>query len=125
MSFPTTEFPMPAGIQNKIHIIIDITSDATGGLGFTVPRAGRVVGCSVVATATSSSGTVLVSKAGSAITNAVACAALNTAAVATTITVANATFAAGNEIRVVTNGATDRGTVVIDFAVDEVDMTAV
>lgn len=116
---------MPAGIQNKIHIIIDITSDATGGLGFTVPRAGRVVGCSVVATATSSSGTVLVSKAGSAITNAVACAALNTAAVATTITVANATFAAGNEIRVVTNGATDRGTVVIDFAVDEVDMTAV
>lgn len=104
-----------ARINNGLVIAITIDADATGGFNAVVPRAGVVTGVSVVATATSGSGTALVSKAGSAISNAVACAVANTATDATTITVANNTFAAGDTIRVVTNGAADRGVVYCSF----------
>lgn len=106
---------MPAGIQDKVQMVIEIESDATGGLNFVVPRAGKVIGVTVIATATNGGGTVLVSKAGAAITAALAMAAANTVVAAAALTQANVNFVANDTIRVVTNGAADRGTVVVDF----------
>lgn len=104
---------MPASINNPIVIAVAVESDATGGLDFVVPRAGTVIDVFVVASATNNGGTALVSKADAPITATLVMAVDNVLTRAAALIRANANFAAGETLRVVTNGAADRGIVYV------------
>ncbi len=56
------------GIQNPLFIRADITGDATGGDSYLVTRPGFVLDAYAICTAANANGTILVSKAGSAVT---------------------------------------------------------
>lgn len=104
---------MAASINNTFVIAIAITADATGGVNYVVPRACTVIDVHVLASATNGGGTALLSKAGAAITAALAMATDNALARAAALTQANSSLVAGDVLRVVTNGAADRGTVFV------------
>lgn len=105
-----------AGTINQLLVIaIPITADATAGVNGVVPRAGTVIDCWNIASATSGGGTVLLSKAGSAISAALAMAVDNALTRAAAITRANADFTAGQSIRAVAGQAADRGIVYASF----------
>lgn len=116
---------MPANINNSIELVIDITSDASGGLSYRVPRAGVVTDVEVVCTAANGGGTVTVRKGTDAISDAIACAVLDTVARAATLDQDFTTFAAGDTISVITNGAGDRGKVIVQFSATGQALTSV
>lgn len=98
-----------------IRVVVDAAANATP-VNVTVPRAGIVTGGTVIATATSGGGTMTISKAGSAInTGATACAAADAATLIAVVTQANASFVAGDILRVVCGQAADRGIACVHF----------
>jgi hypothetical protein len=105
---------MPASIQNTIHVLIEVTSDATGaGLSFVIPRALTIIDASVTCSAANGAGTLIVNGPGGAITDAMICAVDTTVVRAATIDDANAAIAAGASVTVVANGAADRGDILL------------
>ena len=116
---------MPASINNTIELVIDITSDASSGQSYTVPRAGTVVGVSVICTAANGGGTVTVRNGTDAITDAIACAVLDTVTAQATLDQDFTDIAEGGTISVITNGAADRGKVIVQYAVAGQALTAV
>lgn len=105
---------MPAAIQNTIHLYIPIEADATGGVGFTIPRDLLVVGCSSIATATVGGGaTVTVASPDGAITDAFNMATANAAVTAGEIDLGNALLSAGDTLTVTTSAAAARGVVIV------------
>lgn len=98
-----------------VRVVVDAAANATP-VNVTIPRAGIVTGGNIIATATSGGGTMTVSKAGSAInTGATACAAADASTAIAVVTQANASFVAGDVLRVVTGQAADRGIACINF----------
>lgn len=104
-----------ASIQNPLVIRADITADATAGITYTVTRPGFVLDAHAICTAANALGTITVRKAAAAITSAIVCAVDTTLARTTIINDANYSFAAGNSMVFITNGAADRGIAVVQF----------
>ena len=86
-----------------------ITADATGGSAVDIPFAMEVIDAVVICTATNSSGTLILKKGSTAITNAIACATDTNVARAGTIDDSVMVLAAGDTVTVTANGANDRG----------------
>lgn len=106
---------LAVGFQNPLVVRADIDADASAGKSFVVSRAGFVLDAHAIATATNAGGTLTVRKAAAAITSAMVCAAAGTVGRTTTITTANYSFAAGDSMSFITNGAADRGIAVVEF----------
>lgn len=104
---------MPAAIQDTIHLYIDVDASAAAGVSYVVPRDLTVVDISVVCTAASGGGTMTVSGPGGAISDAIVCAVDTVVTRAGTINDANASLTAGQSITVTSNGAADRGRVIV------------
>jgi hypothetical protein len=108
-------------IQDQLTIAIPVTADGTGGIDYTVPREGTIIGVRVYSTATNAGATATLSRrvAGAivfnAITGAVAATPVNTLTPAPTLTLAQTACDRGDVLRVVTNDAADRCVVYIDF----------
>lgn len=102
-------------IQNPLFVRADITGDATGGDDYVVTRAGFVLDAFAICTAANASGTITVRKSSSAITSAIVCAVDTTVSRTTAINDANYSFAAGDTMSFITNGAADRGICVVSF----------
>lgn len=113
-----------AGIQVPLVIIATITGDATGGDDYAVSRPLEVVDCTVIATATSGGGTVAVSRAATAITGAIVCAVSGAVTRMTTYATAGAAFNTGELMRFTTNGAADRGMVLVTCLPPPADIQA-
>jgi hypothetical protein len=114
---------MATGIQNSIIIEIDVTADATGTNGptYIVPRTGEIINAWAVATATSGGGTMTIQRqalgAGSfnAASGAITCAVSNALSFAGSLITAQTSCASTDVLRIVANGAADRGRVYIQF----------
>lgn len=92
----------------------EIAADGSSGLtAVTVPFACEVIDVMLIAKATNASGTVIVRKATSAITDAIVAAVDTTVGRAGTIDETYTTMAKGDTITVITNGAADRAEVFI------------
>ncbi len=103
-----------SGIYNMVMLCYAITADSTGNpIMWTATFACEVVDVIVQARATVGSGSALVSKGTSAITDAMAMATDKAIVRAGTIDDANSTLAIGNTLNVDCNGASDRGLVTV------------
>lgn len=89
----------------------DITADASGGVTTAIPFDCVVIDVIVQATATSGSGTVLVSSGANAITDAMVMAVDTTIVRAGTIDTTYSSVSSGDDLTFTTNGAADRGLV--------------
>lgn len=101
------------GTYGLVCVPISITSDASSGQSVTIPFDMYLIDVIVQATATSTSGTVQLRKATTAITNAIAMATDNTIARAGTIDDTRSTLLTTDSLNVLTNGSGDRGIVVL------------
>ena len=86
-----------------------ITADATSEVSVTIPFAMEVIDVVVQCTASNGSGTLILKKGSTAVTDAIACATDKAIVRAGTIDDAQSTFAAGEAVSIDANGANDRG----------------
>jgi len=96
-----------------IHIPIEVSADATGGVSETVFANMRIVDVVVNCTTANAGGTLTVSDGTNDITDAIACAVLDVVDRAGTIDSTYATVSAGSSLTVTANGALDRGVVTV------------
>lgn len=104
-----------ATMNSSLTITIPITADGTAGINAVISRPGTVIDIQAVASVTSGGGTVVVSKAGAAISAALVLATADAVVRAAALTQANAAFTVGQVLRVTTGQAADRGTVYVTF----------
>lgn len=103
---------MSTGIVNPLIVQIEVTADATGGVDYVLPREGWIQNVVVLCTATNAGGTaqLLRSTGGpfAAVSAALTCDTANEISRAASLTLSQIACAAGDTLRIVTNGAADR-----------------
>lgn len=115
---------MAAGIQTALVVQIDVTADATGAGAptYVLPRSGTIIDVQVICTATNGSGTLTLQRQAlstgsyNAVTAALTCDTDNAIARASSLVdPAQTECAATDRLKVVANGAADRGRVYITY----------
>ena len=102
--------------DTPVMITYAVTADATSGLAIydsAVPFDFEILDVVVQCTAANASGTLKLTDGTSDITDAIVCAVDKTIGRAGTIDDAKSSLSAGDTLKVVSNGAADRGTVTI------------
>ena len=113
------------GIQDSILIACTVTGDATAGDDYTMTRPGVVLDAWTIATATNGRGTGRVLKNSLNVTDAMAMAANDALTHAATIDSTNYSYVVGDNMKFQTNGAADRGVIVVRYGVPVADSTTV
>jgi hypothetical protein len=104
---------MATGTQVPYIIEIDITADATAGEDYTLIHPGTIAAISVYSTATNAGATATLSRqaagagAFNAVSAAIAATPVNTLTAGASLILAQTVCAAGDVLRIVTNGAND------------------
>ena len=104
-------------VKVPIRIVYPVTADASSGLAIfdgDCPSGFYITGVSVIATATNASGTLKLTDGTNDITDTIACATDKAVDYAATIDDAYYDVLKNGTLKVVANGAADRGIVVID-----------
>ena len=97
-----------------IAVKLSITADATSGINFTMPTfAFEIMDVVVHATATSGSGTATLRRSTTAMTDAIICAVADAVTRAGSIIQAQKNITSAEVLNIVTNGANDRGEIII------------